>query len=56
MLRTVKPPLSLATTSDPPTASQDSVMAKPMSWSGNAGPNWAVIASGMPSRPRAFRK
>ena len=56
MLRTVKPPLSLATTSAPATASQLSAKAKPTSWSGSAGPNWAVISIGMPSRPRAFRK
>ena len=56
MLRTVKPPLSLATTSEPATASKVSAKAKPTSWSGSAGPNCAVIATGMPSRPRAFTK
>ena len=56
VLRTVKPPLSLETTSEPATASKLSANAKPTSCSGSAGPNWAVIATGTPSSPRAFTK
>jgi hypothetical protein len=56
VLRTTKPPLSLAATSEPATASNVSAKAKPTSCSGSAGPNCAVIATGTPSRPRAFTK
>ncbi len=48
VLRTVKPPLWSATTSEPATASKLSANAKPTSWSGSAGPNWAVIAGRHP--------